>query len=195
MAIKVEESLLHWNYFIALESDLEQVSRYIEFDSKNFKTYSIELAHLLLASSSEVDVIAKGVCNLVEPNKPAENINHYQDTITRNIPDFSKEQIFVPRFSLTLKPWSNWKSGTNPLWWRSYNNVKHQRNDHFEDANLKNVLNSIAGLLVVVFYYYKLKFSQEDPSIRNRDVTRKLIPESGFLRLDESYYYGHLLLE
>ena len=62
MGIKAGASLIHWNYFLALESDLAQVSRYIEFDSNNYRTYSIELSHLLLASSSEVDVIAKGIC-------------------------------------------------------------------------------------------------------------------------------------
>jgi len=64
--IKTGETLLHWNYFLALESDLERVSRYIEFDKANFKTYSIELAHLLLAASSEVDVVAKTLCQRID---------------------------------------------------------------------------------------------------------------------------------
>src|SRR5947207_537638 len=111
MGIQVAKSLIHWNYFLALESDLEQISRYIEFDENNFRTYSIELAHLLLAASSEVDVIAKGICEFLEPTSPAENINQYQGIIRRKLPEFSKELVYVPRFSLTLKPWSNWKAG------------------------------------------------------------------------------------
>ena len=197
MGIEVKESLLHWNYFLALESDLAQVSRYIEFDSKNFRTYSIELAHLLLASSSEVDVIAKGICGFLELNSPAENINNYREIINRNLPNFRKEQVFVPRFNLTLMPWSNWRFVQNPrspLWWRSYNKVKHERNEHFAEANLKNVLNSVGGLLITVFYFYKLKFSVNDPNIRERDTTHLLMPESEFVRLNESYYYSHLIV-
>jgi hypothetical protein len=57
--IDVSKSFIHWNYFLAIESDLENLSRYIEFIDTNFKTYSIELAHLLLASSSEIDVVLK----------------------------------------------------------------------------------------------------------------------------------------
>ncbi len=53
---------VHWNYFIAMERNLEDISRYIEFHNDNFQTYSIELAHLFLAAASEVDVIAKLVC-------------------------------------------------------------------------------------------------------------------------------------
>ena len=120
MGIEVKESLIHWNYFLALESDLEQLSRYIEFDNKNFRTYSIELAHLLLASSSEVDVIAKGICGFLEPKSPAENINQYREIINRNLPNFKNEFVYVPRFSLRFIPWSTWKSTKsqikNPLW-------------------------------------------------------------------------------
>src|SRR5687768_10881436 len=109
MGIRASQSYIHWNYFLALENDLAQVSRYIEFDKQNFKTYSIELAHLLLASASEVDVIAKGICVFLEPTTRAENIYNYQAIIRRNLPEFVKEVVYVPRFNLTLKPWSNWK--------------------------------------------------------------------------------------
>jgi hypothetical protein len=48
---------------------LENVSRYIEFIDANLDTYSIELAHLLLASSSECDVVFKELCALLSPKK------------------------------------------------------------------------------------------------------------------------------
>lgn len=62
----------HWNYFLALEKDLEGVSRYIEFCKDNLNTYSIELAHLLLSSASEIDTIAKSVCSILEPKSKTE---------------------------------------------------------------------------------------------------------------------------
>ena len=84
------------------------------------------------------------------------------------------------------------KMGTqlNPLWWQGYNQVKHQRNHYFEKANLKNVLNAMGGLLVTVFYYYKLKFTRENPGIikKNGDVIANMQPESRFIRLSEDYY-------
>ena len=57
----------HWNYFLAIEKDLEKLSRYIEFSNDNLDTYSIELTHILLSSSSEVDVIMKQLCLLMNP--------------------------------------------------------------------------------------------------------------------------------
>jgi hypothetical protein len=46
MILTSGSQLLHWNYFVALDSDLDEVSRYIEFAAENFTAYSIELAHL-----------------------------------------------------------------------------------------------------------------------------------------------------
>ena len=51
----------HWNYFLAIEKDLEHLSRYIEFSDANLGTYSIELTHLLLSASSEVDVVMMNI--------------------------------------------------------------------------------------------------------------------------------------
>jgi hypothetical protein len=198
MAIEEKESLLHWNYFLAIESDLEKVSRFIEFTKENFGVYSIELAHLLLASASEVDVVAKGICRFLKEGNRARSINGYRTTITNYLPLFVQEEVFVPRYNLTLQPWSNWirAENKNPLWWRSYNQVKHQRHEHFKKANLKNVLNAVGGLLITVFYFYKLKFIAEHKPINDhRDVSRILKPEPNFLRLREDYYYGHLLIE
>jgi len=192
MGITVKESLLHWNYFLALENDLQNVSRYIEFKEKNFGTYSIELAHLLLASASEVDVVMKEVCKLLNPSKDPKNINDYREIIAKSLPELRREVAYIPRFGLSFKPWTNWTKAKNPFWWQSYNNVKHQRNNHFEEANLKNVLNSMGGLLITVIYFYKLKFSQIDPITFQRygEVISILEPQSEFMRLTEDYYPG-----
>ena len=145
---------LHWNYFIALERDLEVVSRYIEFTTHNFDVYSIELAHLLFAAASEVDVLAKLVCQHVLPQAPHGNINEYRAALLPAFSDLPKAQVFVPRYGLTLTPWDNWAGPDNPDWWRSYNNVKHARDAHFQEATLKNALNALGALLIVTYIHY-----------------------------------------
>ena len=39
--------------------------------------------------------------------------------ITEHLPLFVQEEVFVPRYNLTLRPWSNWENheDQNPLWW------------------------------------------------------------------------------
>ena len=156
MAITSIKSLEHWNYFLSLEKDLESLSRYVEFCKSNFNCYSLEMARILLASASEVDVIAKQLCKMLDPNSSANNIHHYRNEIKmvyRKFPDF---KVNIPRYGLTLTPWLNWKQNQGvPVWWSAYNKVKHHRHINFKEANLKNVLNAVAGLFVITLYLYK----------------------------------------
>ncbi|MBN1184318.1 MAG: hypothetical protein JXB49_18655 [Bacteroidales bacterium] len=185
----------HWNYYLALEKDLENLSRYIEFCNDNLQTYSIELTHLLLSASSEIDVIMKEICEILDSTQNANNINDYRQIVKANLPDFVNEEIWLDRFSLSYKPWINWTGETNPDWWRSYNNVKHQRNNHYNEANLQNTINAIGALLLTTIYYYKLSFSKEAGNdINFLDTNRELQPNANFLRINEIYYYSTLIV-
>lgn len=149
------ESLLHWNYFLALESDLDRLSRYVEFAEHNFKTYSIEIAHLLLAAASEVDVIAKALCVRHRPRSKAKDICAYHDILKPAYPGIERMAVTVPRYGLTLTPWDNWRNNQSPQWWSDHNKVKHRRSDYFHAAHLENVLNAMGALFIVVVLLYK----------------------------------------
>ena len=150
------ESPIHWRQFLALEEDLLRVTRYVEFSNENFKTYSIELASLLLGAGSEIDVVAKQICKKLKRSSKANNIGQYGNQIAAAIPTVGKFKLLLPKYGLELNPWVNWsaKPRKNPDWWKSYNNVKHERHNHYNEANLENVLNAIGGLYVLVLYLY-----------------------------------------
>jgi hypothetical protein len=97
--IRTSNSKLHWNYFIALEQDTERLSRYIEFCDQNLEVYSIELARLLFASASEVDVVAKSLCELIDPTAPRNNIEHYRLLLTSRLPSLPAEEVYISRFA------------------------------------------------------------------------------------------------
>ena len=191
--INASNSKLHWNYFIALERDLDAMSRYIEFTTDNFEVYSIELAHLLFAAASEVDVVAKLLCEQVAPEAKRDNIHHYRDTLMPSLPELATMQVSVARHGLVMTPWDNWGTGTNPLWWGSYNKVKHERHSHFNQATLKNALNSLSALLVLNYEYYRhdiIAHTGDEPEPYH--VTNTLKPDSTLLRLVGPYYSQYL---
>jgi hypothetical protein len=189
--IRTSKRNIHWDYYVALESDIHAVARYIEFDESNFDTHSIELAHLLLAASSEVDVVLREMCKIIDSEAKAGNIDGYKKVVKEHLPGMIDQNVVCPLYGLTLSPWLNWGSNRNPIWWQSYNKVKHERNIHFNRANLKNVLNSIAGLFVVNIYYNNLVFRSEnkDYFFDLRDAMRNLKPKSGMFRLDDLFIY------
>jgi hypothetical protein len=160
--ISTTKNNLHWNYFIALEDDMAQVSRYIEFCKPNLGVFSIELAHLLLSAASEVDVMAKCLCALVDPNAAPSKINLYREVLMQavndaKIADLTAIRVAVPRYGIDFRPWENWAIGKTPDWWLSYNHVKHKRDEHFHEATLQHALNALGALFILNYLYYRIE--------------------------------------
>ena len=154
MGIQRENTFLHWNYFLALEEELDKLSRYVDF-SGNDDAYSIEIARLFLSSCSEVDVVLKQLCKKLNPQSNASSINAYFTEVSNHFNGFVDFEVTIPRLGLTLHPWVNWAHEQPPFWWQHHNKVKHYRHEHFEKANLKNCLNAVAALYVAVLYFYQ----------------------------------------
>ena len=156
---KASVPLQHWAFFETIDEDLHEYSRYLEFHKDNFKAYSVNLVRLYLSICSEIDVLLKLIC--AKLGKPAKNsgINHYRDVISKQFPNFGYFRVLIRPMGRVAQPWPKWrrKSKGHPEWWRSYNNVKHERNLYFAQANLQNVLLSAAGLYVVLFYWHRIE--------------------------------------
>ncbi len=81
MVIRSSKIESHWNYLLAIEGDLERLSRYIEFDERNFECFSIEISRILLTSGAEVDVVCKQICRKLNSGSSATSINLYRNEI------------------------------------------------------------------------------------------------------------------
>jgi len=167
--IKQSDSLLHWNYFLALEADVERLARYVELVEQNFSTFSIEIGRLLQSACSEVDVLAHQLCVHFDPNTNAEKMDEYRCILRRQTPELETTIVQVPRYGLSLTPWSNWQSDRTPNWWSDHNKVKHRRTENFGRANIKNLLNASAGSLLLTVCFYRLttdvKFLDPPPTL------------------------------
>jgi hypothetical protein len=148
----------HWNYLLAIENDLEKLSRYIEFDERNYDCFSVEIARILLSAGAEADVVCKQLCRKLKKSSSAENINQYRDEIKQAYPQIFDFDVLLSRYGLERKPWKNWKDINGvPKWWTAYNKVKHHRDSDYHRANLENAIDSVAGLFVMTLYFYKEK--------------------------------------
>ena len=178
--ITVNNTLMHWNYFLSTESDVLNLSRYVDFSQLNFDCHSIEITRILFASASEADVIAKAICKIVDPQSNADNILKYQEVITRHFKSIGSFKVIMPRFGLEFEPWSNWSTLQKPPdWWTAYNKVKHQRDQYFAMGTLKNCLNSVAALFSLMFLFYKKQAEDGE-----------LIPLPQLFDLPETYHGG-----
>lgn len=185
-----ETKNIHWPYYLAFEEDLENISRYIEFSEHNYETYSLELARILLSAASEVDVLLKDISKMIDSESPNRNINDCKAVLKKNRA-FWETSVVSRRFGLTLTPWVNWGGEENPYWWRSYNNVKHARSTYFKEANLKNTLNAVAGLLILNIefaFHQKLKVTPDFP-IDTATIIRETYPKSHVFRINDLLAY------
>ncbi|CAI3548293.1 hypothetical protein [Clostridium neonatale] len=147
----------YFQYYLVLEDDFIKTTKYVQLNIRNYKTFSIEYTKQYQAICSEIDVLCKEICNSL--GTTAGNFKEYTNVILGNFNDITSKIINVGlNTKINLEPFKDWSDDPNynsPKWWKEYNSVKHNRNENFENANLENVLNSLAGLYILEKYYLK----------------------------------------
>jgi hypothetical protein len=171
-----------WFYFLSIEKDFVQTLDFVHLHPANAKTFSNEYAKLLLLIGSEVDVVAKMLCRKIAPDKKAGDIDDYRSIIMAQFAGMNTVEIEIPKFNMKVQPWLIWdpKIAKSPDWWRAYNNVKHERDKCFPDANQVNTLYALCGLLSLLLYFYKDEpHLQPYPEILDYGFPSHIVTEGG----------------
>ncbi|MCH4295917.1 hypothetical protein MJ923_16545 [Shewanella sp. 3B26] len=169
------------SYYQSFETDIENLSRYIEICEDNFQTYSVELTRLYLSICSEVDVALKYLCNLLGACD-VNNINDYSRAIKKWCPELIDKKVSLKGCSVYFSPWAELHNADNTTWWREHNDVKHGRIQHYKNASLKNVLTAFCALYTInVFIVFKQSCKQ-DPMAKF-DFASMLYQTKGYFRL------------
>ena len=160
----------HWDYYMVLEKDFLETERYLTIDlgDNNFydgsipsdcgnsMAFSVEFIKQYQTICYEIDVILKSICT--ELGKPNDNkMDEYTETI---LSDPKWKNIVNQKVNVKgteLQPFRNWALSPykSPDWWPLYNGVKHKRLENIRQANLKNVINALAGLYILGYYFVK----------------------------------------
>lgn len=142
-----------WNYFLSLEKDLDNTSRYIEPKGQE-NVHSFEFAKILILACTEIEVLFNYLCETIRPDETTGNIGRYKEVILTAFPKITAAEISVMRWGKTISPFSGWDSG--PLkWWDAYQHVKHNRSRNFNNASYENAVFSLAALYLLIFYTAK----------------------------------------
>lgn len=138
-----------WNYYLILEQDLSDTSRYIEPQNQD-DVYSYEFAKIIVLANTEVESVFKTLCKKID-GKEAGTISDYKSIILSKFPKIIDAYVNVPRAQKTIKPYEEWAAG-KLSWWDAYQHIKHSRSNHFSKATYKNALLSLCGLYIIIFY-------------------------------------------
>lgn len=138
-----------WNYYLSLEKDLDNTSRYIEPKGQE-NVFSYEFAKLLVLSCTELESVWKLLCYECSGKKRG-NIGEYKETILTHYPKIVFAEVNIARWGETIRPFDGWDKG-KLSWWDAYGNVKHNREDNFKEATYQHVVYALSALYVSIFY-------------------------------------------
>lgn len=166
-----------WNYFLMLESDLDNTSRFIEPAGQE-NTYSFEFAKLLILACTEVESVFKAICRETKGEEVEGSIATYKEVILGKYPKIVETAVNVKRLGYNIEPFKGWDTGRLE-WWGSYQHVKHSRGHFFAEATYFNAVSALAALYILIFYLGKITNIEFD------NYTSKYI--------DSDYAYGHII--
>lgn len=150
-----------WHYFLALEADFHDLSRYVEIHENNFSVYSAELTKLILSSAVEFESVAKKLIREVNPCLKKGNIADIKRSLLSLFPKFFKNRVSVDHYKVDLYPFKDWEGDSKLKWWEAYKRLKHDRVKNYSEGTLKNAMDTLAALGVCSVYYFKVKYKFE----------------------------------
>lgn len=150
----VKPPSIYWNSFKMLHNDLEESLRYVNPSAEHFKVYSLRFYELLIRASTEFESVCKErVAELKLSKSKSKDFTikeyyllnkHFENKLAKvSVGYLFPEPLFV-------NPLEQWKKSHQLDWYKSYNNVKHNRVANFHEANLENVLKSIGAFFIIL---------------------------------------------
>lgn len=130
--------------------DFEQLFEYIEPHSSNENVFSHRIYELILRVCTEVESCCKGI--LMANGHVANNMDDYKKIEqSSHLSGYSVHYSNWLPVKYVTQPFAYWSTGSSLPWYKSYNDVKHNRWQNFHKASLKNLLDAISGLLCIIY--------------------------------------------
>jgi hypothetical protein len=133
------------------ESDVPDFKKKVDHDNANFNCgdYRILLESQFGFSAWEV------------------NLNPYEEAFYFNPVRYSPNEIR----GYLIGPFKEWATtGKSPLWWVAFTGLKHNRIRNLHDANLRNVLHSLAAVYIVLTIRNETEFKMGMVSLELYDL-------------------------
>lgn len=189
-----------WYFYIDIEEEFLEIGKTIPIDIINRNTFSFKYAKLLQTICSEIDVIFKKFMDFKKYPHKKENIQTYESFINNNFNDFKSSTITCYKSFHnyeSIKPYEDWTSQDSPRWWKINNKIKHSRSElnefgveQYKRANQYNVLYALAGLFILLMYFYEEIINEDSPE----EKLRVPLPQSEIFHLENwGNYYKNII--
>ena len=162
------------NQFEILEADLESIFKTVAPDKNNFEVFGHSIRNLLILACTEVDCLLKDI--FININGAKEGLYSTKDYVSLlpllRLNEYEVTFCHYPSLG-AFNPFLNWdkaKPTKSIPWYDAYNAVKHDREQAFNQATLKNCIYAVVavGIILAAIYGYR-------NDIWNETLNKKLL--------------------
>ena len=168
--------------FLLIQNDLQKLFEYIEPSDEGLTTFSYRIHELFMRSCIELEANLKAILSENTYKKKSRDFNMHDYKKINVTHHLSSYKVILPIWhgeQKTFEPFASWAKDEPLPWYQAYNQSKHDRQEEFKQANLKNLLESIAALLILLSSQFETEdFSPKGPG--------HLLLEGGFNETEEA---------
>jgi hypothetical protein len=171
-----------------IQKDILDLFDYIEAADTNLECYSYRIHALHMRTCIEVEANCKAI---LEENGYSRagywNMCDYQRL--GNTHHLSAYEVRFPvwRGSQNVrKPFASWSTGGGLGWYQAYNAAKHDRHDQFPQANFRNLLDAVSGLVALLSAQFHTWDFSPSPAGRSTGIGG---PPQGFDTAIGNYFH------
>lgn len=176
-----------WDYYLVLERDLENTSRYVEPVGQE-TVYSYEFMKLIILACTEIEAILKLLCKESSSgSSTAGNMCAYKQEILSRFPKIVEAEVFIPRLDKFVKPFEGWDTG-KLFWWGTYQDVKHNQVENLSMATYRVAVTAISALYILIFYFAavtKVEFHETEAKYIYSEYSRNYLADDAPCRLPD----------
>jgi hypothetical protein len=141
--------------FLLIQKDIKTLFEYIEPSDVNLKTYSYKIHSLLIRTCIELEANFKAILREnIYTKKPEKDWNICDYVKVNGSHHLDEYKVKIPVWNgqcSEFQPFKDWKTKDGILaWYKIYNETKHNRVSKFCEANFEQLLNTIAGLFILL---------------------------------------------
>jgi hypothetical protein len=138
--------------FKIIQKDMFDIFDYVEPADTNSECYSYRVHALHMRTCIEVEANCKAILQENGYSKVGDwNMNDYRKLDKTH--HLSTYEVRLPVWRGTQnvrRPFNDWSTGGGLVWYQAYNHAKHDRHDQFPEANFRNLLDAVSGLVALL---------------------------------------------
>jgi len=166
------------NQLAILTDELNLIFKTLHPTKDNYKSYGHNIRNLLILVCTEVEAQLKGIIksNSSHLKTNYKTSDYYKLNDILKLAEYKVAFSYYPSIELCspFKSWKNNKPTQSLKWYDSYNAVKHDREGSFDRANLRDTIDAVSALAILIIAQYGNKISYWNERIGNYYSLEKL---------------------